>query len=389
VVPQPRETLTGALRFLERPTNDLLLSSLDELRRWSWDADRQTPFTGLLLAAGAAVLLGARRAWRSSPALCLFALAALGLGVMELRFRDLAAWVALGPLAAALAPTGRRWRVAPVLLVCAVAAVWGGTWLARAPGFEPGVEPRLSTFPVRATALAESLRIEGPVLNSSRYGSYILWIRGDAHPPLVDERLRGDRGMLSLYARASIDPVALDSLVRVWDFACAIVEHPLRSETQLATQLGRQLDWGLFSYDDAGLLFVRRKRHRQLDSLAYRFLSPEALVMSSLLQRSLGDSGLARLLAAELERARRESPHHAHADLWLGQLSLAQGEIRRAIELLDEAERLKPDLPGLALKQGQARRQAGDLDGAKAAFQRALLEPEDSGDAQFELQNLP
>jgi hypothetical protein len=389
VVPRPIETLTGALRFLDRPSSDLLLGSLDELRRWSWDTDRWTPFTALLLAAAAANLLGGRRAWRSSPALCLFALATLALGILEARFRGLAAWVSLGPLAAALAPMGRWWRVAPSLLVGMAAAVAGGTWLARTPGFSPGTEPRLSSVPVRATALADSLGLEGPMLNSFRYGSYILWVRGDAHPPLVDERLRGRPGMLSLYARASIDPVALDSLVRVWDFAYAIVEPPPPGETRLSVQLGRQLDWGLLSYEDAGLLFVHRKRYRQLDPFAYRFLSPETPVMADLVQRSLVDPGLARLLAAELERARRESPYHAQADLWLGQLSLTHGDVRRAVALLDEAERLKPDLPGLALKQGQARRQAGDLAGARAAFRRALLEPEDAGDAQVELQSLP
>jgi hypothetical protein len=117
-------------------------------------------------------------------------------------------------------------------------------------------------------------------------------------------------------------------------------------------------------------------------------LSPDYSVMADLGKRAIADPGLGRLLEAELERARVESPAHARASMWLALLHLARSDAAAALPLLDEVELLAPATPGLALRQGLARQAVGDLAGARAAFRRALRDPDDAATAQGELERL-
>jgi Tfp pilus assembly protein PilF len=110
--------------------------------------------------------------------------------------------------------------------------------------------------------------------------------------------------------------------------------------------------------------------------------------MSELAARAIGDSATARALAAELERARAESPWHARASLWLGLLRLAEGDKAAARALLEEVDRLAPTTPGLALRLGLARESTGDRAGAKRAYRRARGEPADHTEAEQRLRGL-
>src|SRR5262249_19646898 len=159
------------------------------------------------------------------------------------RFRGLAAWLALGPLAVALDPRTRGGLSRPRLLMAGAAAVLGLGWLARAPPFEPGGTPPGRAGPVRATALPETLRAEGPGLNPFHYGGYRLWAGGESHPPLVDGRGRGSLAFRSRFARAYSDPVALDSLLSEWRFTHAILEPPISPADHLGAELGRRREW--------------------------------------------------------------------------------------------------------------------------------------------------
>ncbi|TMQ68353.1 MAG: hypothetical protein E6K78_01460 [Candidatus Eisenbacteria bacterium] len=388
LTPTPLLSLATPLRFLSGLLDDPAEGRAPDLRVWTWAEDHRDPFTALLALAFLGTLLGSHRAQRASPALAIFALIALGLGVMGVRFRALAAWACLGPLAVALSGPAAPWRRVAQGLVVVTAGAAGAAWLVVAPQFRLGVTPLPSSAPVRAVAVADSLRLSGPVLNTAPFGGYLLWARGDSHPPFVDGRGRGNPGTLSLLSRSEIDPVALDSLVRAWDFRYAIVEPPPGSATTLATLLSRELNWALIFYDDDGLLFVRRKDYPALEPLAYRFVTPDEIQMRLWTQRTLTDPGLEKLFEAELERARRESSRHARASWWLAEVALAHGDGTRAVAMLNEVERLAPETRGLALKQGMSRRLVGDLAGARAAFRRALANPDDAETAQEELQLL-
>lgn len=388
MVPLPLETLARPFRFLGDLRVDPMTSSIDELRRWTWSEDRREPFTAFIALFGIAFALGGRGPWQTSPALSFFALLGLLLGLMGVRFRGFAAWIAIAPIALALAPGGGRLMRAARLGVAAAAGIAGVTWLVTAPQFTPGVEPQWHAVPVRAVALADSLKLDGPVLNTFHYGGYMLWARGDSHPPLIDGRGRGSLEFRAQFMGASAQPYALDKLLAAWDFNYAVLQPPRDANDRLAIMLSQRLEWALVFYDDAGLLFVRRARYPQLEPRAYRFLSPDYSAMTDLGKRAIDDPGLGRLLEAELERARAESPAHARASLWLALFHLARANAAAAMPLLDEVERLAPATPGLALRQGLARQSVGDLAGARAAFRRALREPDDAATARGELERL-
>lgn len=401
VSPQPLDTLS--LRLLRDVGADPMVGTIEELRPWQWAEDRTQSFTGLVLLALAAAALGARRAWHASPPLTLAALAGLAAGLVSYRFRAIGALAALPVIAAAFSPVwplnAERTRnggsargplrhlTLPVLVLGALAGV---TWIvADAKYFPSGVTPIEDSVPVRAVALADSLGLEGPVLNTSWYGGYILWVRGGRHLPLQDTRNLGSAAFRSRLVRARLDPAALDSLLAQWRFTHAIIEPPMDPRDQLARQLFDRPEWALVFADDAGLLFVRRDLHpAAAAALGYRLMSPDYGELGTVAARAQADTALRRELTAELERARRESPWNARANLWLGLLALAGGQAREALGHFDRVEQLAPITPGLALRQGLAYESLGDADRARRACQRALRDTIDAADARAALVRL-
>ena len=191
------------------------------------------------------------------------------------------------------------------------------------------------------------------------------------------------------HTRVIIQRSALDSLLEVWDFNYLLLEPPQSSEDRLPINIARRLEWGLIFYDDAGLLYVRWNRYPTIaPARAYRYFSPDYLEMLTLSEHSLTDPGLRQRLEAELLRARAESPAHSRASLWLGLLALGRGDAKTAVRYLDEAERIAPAMPGLALRQGMAREGLGDRKGAIEAYRRALREEEDHTLAQASIRSL-
>jgi tetratricopeptide (TPR) repeat protein len=373
VVPRPLETLARPGRFLGDMGVNPLTGFITELRPWSWAQDRAEPFTiwiGLWLVA---LLVGAQRMWKTSPGLTVIALSTFALGCLGAGLRAIAVWTGLAPLAIALAPRGAipvRWGLAAT---SAGAGLLGLFWLIASPQFAFGFHPQLRSVPVRAAALADSLRLEGPVFNSFRQGGYLLWARGDHHPPLIDERGRSSLEFRDLYSRAHSEPVALDSLIRLFDFGYLLIEAPRSTDAPLVRELSRRLEWALVFYDDAGLLYVPWNRYPEIArARAYRYLSPDYFQMISLSERARADTGLATLVEGELRRACAESPYHARANIWQAFFAIARKDAKAAVAYLDEAERIDPTMPGLALRQGVAREMAGDRKGALEAYRRAL-----------------
>jgi hypothetical protein len=401
VSPQPLDTLS--LRLMRDVGADPMVGTIEELRPWGWAEDRTQPYAGLVLLGLAAAALGGRRAWRASPPLTLAALAGLAAGLISYRFRGLGALATLPVVAAAFGPawprgpkrtesgvTARdfvRHLALPVLVVTALAGV---TWIvADAKYFPPGVTPIEDSVPVRAAALADSLGLDGPVLNTPWYGGYLLWVRGERHLPLQDSRYLGSAAFRSRFIRARLDPAALDSLLTEWRFTHAILEPPMDPRDQLARQLFDRPDWALVFADDAGLLFIRRDLYpTAAATLGYRLMNPDYGELGAVAARAQADSALRRELVAELERARRESPWDARASLWLGLLALAGGQPRAALGHFDRVERLAPITPGLTLRQGLAHEGLGDADGARRAYRRALRDTTDAADARAALTRL-
>jgi hypothetical protein len=388
LTPRPFDTLT--LRGLREASADPAFSQIDELARWSMPGDLLGPYTALLVAGLLATVLGARRAWRASPPLTLAAVAALAGGFAAYRLQALAVAIAYPALAVALDPRGASRLARARLVASGLAGALGVAALVEdARFFRPGIEPEWIAVPVRAAAVADSLQLDGPMLNTSWYGPYLLWARGESHPPFVDTRMRGRPEWIARYRRARVDSDVLVSLVRDVGFTHAILEPPGRAGEDMARLLGRRPRWSLVFADDAGLLYVRDDvRQAVAAARGYRWFGADYEVMSHIAERAVTDTSVARIWLAELERARAESPWHARASLWRGLHELASGRPHDALPFLDEAERLAPILPGLALRQGLAREQSGDRAGARAAYARALHEPDDAAAARAGLERV-
>ena len=386
VVPRPLESLARPLAFLRASFDPL--GFLPELRPWSWAADRAEPFTALLALWLLALLAGGRRMWKASPALTLIALAGMALGTTQFRFRGLAAWTSFVVLAVAFAPRG-RWLLRGALLVPPVAACLAGFyWLVTLP-LPLGAHPRLESMPVGAAALAESLGLEGRMLNTAHQGGYLLWARGDETPPLIDRRGHVTPELRSLYARSLSDQFALDSLLDQSDFDYLILQPPQSTEDRMAVNISRRLEWGLIFYDDSGLLYLRWNRYPAIaSSRAYRYFTPDYIGMLTLSEQARADSGLRVRLEAELLRARAASPAHSRASMWLGLMALSRRDGPAAVRYFDETYRIAPDMPGLALRQGMAHEMIGDAKGAIAAYRRALREEEDRDLARHSIRQL-
>lgn len=388
LVPNPLLHLALPLRFLGDGLRDPVTGSVD-LRPWTLQGAKLEPFNVLLALSLVAVVVGARRIWRASPGIALLAAGLVTLTLCGFRLRELTGWVLFVPLALAFTPASgarfERLRHVPA----AFAALAGAAALALTPGFVPGIHPDLATVPVRATALADSAGFDGPVLNSLSAGGYILWTRGDRHPPLMDARGLGSFELRRLFAHSDSDPTSLDSLQEAWGLTHAILRPPIGERDRLALNLSRRIEWALVFCDDAGLLFVRYSHAPKLAyARAYRYYTPDELAMLDMIERIPRDPGLGRRLEAELLRARRESPLHGRASYWLGFMAQDRKDAPAAAHYYEEATALAPDLPGLALRMGMVYETLDQRDQAIRAYRRAAANPDDRSLARSLLKSL-
>ena len=388
LVPHPLLNLARPLRFLGDGLRDPVTGSVD-LSPWTLRSEQLGPFNILLAITLMAVLVGARRMWRASPGLTLLAGLLLTLTLCGFPLRELTAWAMFAPLAIAFTPASGAWIPQLLRVPAAIAAVAGAAFLALAPGFAPGIAPDFGAVPVRATALADSAGFDGPMLNSLSAGGYVLWVRGDRHPPLMDARGLGSLELRRLFAHADSDPAALDSLQEAWGFTHAILRAPVGEQDRLALNLSRRIEWAMVYFDDAGLLFVRYSHAPQLAyARAYRYYTPDELHMLDMIERIPRDPGLGRRLEAELERARGESPLHGRASYWLGFLAQDRKDAPAAAHYYEEAAALTPDMPGLALRMGMVYDSLGDREKAMGAYRRASADPGDRAIARSLLHGL-
>ena len=382
LTPTPLLGLATPLHFLEPYHLDSLAAPLDWLHRWSWSRDASDPFTALAAVWLLGWAVAGLRLWRAVPALALVSALTMALGFYSAQFRDLAAWTAWPTMALAFSGGGpgllSRLRAGLGVL----AGLVGLLWLLPSARFPLGIHPLTSSLPVRAVALADSARIEGLVMNVPESGGYILAVRGAAHLPLIDPRLRGADRFHEQILEAQVAPLGLENFLDAWPVSHAIVPFSRGPDDRLAANFSERLEWALVSYDDGGCLFVRWNQQPVLARRAYRYLTPSALRMSEMMVASVRDTGLARRLESELLRARASSPLHARASIWLGELALARGRPPDALRFLEEAERIAPDTPRLAIALGRTYERLGDHAKARAAFTRALHQPNEAEEAR-------
>jgi hypothetical protein len=387
ISPQPLESLSLPFRLFREAGGDPFIASITELAGYSWSQHGGDPFTVLWMLAAVAALLGAKRAWRASPPLVVAALASIAIALLAYRFRALSAFLCFPVIAVALSQAVGGWRRWVHIVAILAACVAGVAMLVRDPRGERGIDPVMKLYPVRATAMADTLDLDGPVLNSWHYGGYILWVRGDEHPPLADGRHLGSWEFRSRYARSHGYAAALDSLIAEWEFTHAIVERSQTASDRLPDLLFQHPRYALVFHDDSGLLYVDRERYPAIaDRLGYRFFAPENEAFARVIFEAFNDSSYMATVEAEVERARRESPGHVRATMWLGLIRSMQQRYREAIELLEETERLAPDTDGLAFRLGFAYESTGDLTRAKRYYRRALDDPDDAAMARQRLE---
>ena len=377
IVPSPLLNLSRPLRFLGDALRDPITGDV-RLEAWTLQGQHLDSFNVLLAVAVIALVAGLPRIWRASPPLLLLTAALLVLTLMGLPLRPALAWVAFAPLGMACMPLAAGWPQRLRMAPAALAGIAGFGFLVFAPQAAPGIGHDPASVPERSTALADSARLEGPMLNSLAAGGYVRWIRGDRHPPLLDSRGLGSFELRRLLALADSDPVALDSLQEAWGFTHAILRPPVNERDRLALNLSRRTEWAMVQADDGGMLFVRYRYYPGMAyARAYRYFTPDNLAMLDMMERGRRDSGLVVRLEQELERARRESPRHARASYWLGELAQIRGEQSVALRHFEEAARLDPALPGLAMKMGLLYESVGDQARARRAYRLAARDPSD------------
>jgi len=388
LVLNPILNLSRPLQFMGNALRDPV-TGLVAVRPWTLQGQTFDSFNALLAALAIGLALGGARVWRACPALLALTAGVVTLTLAGLPLRELLAWVAFVPLAIAFSTDTPSLMRRLKLAAAALAGAAGVAFLVLTPGFTPGFGPAPAAMPVRPTALADSVGLDGPVLNSMAAGGYIRWIRGDQHPPLLDSRGLGSRELRRLFVLADSDPVALDSLQEAWQFTHAILRSPIDERDRLALNLSRRTEWALVRYDDSGMLFVRYAHYPELAyARAYRYFTPDNLQMLDMMERGRRDPGLLDRLEQELERARRESPLHARASYWLGSIAQIRRDYVAAARHFEEAARIDPLLPGLGTKMGLLYEGLGERDKARKAYRNAMRRPEDRSFARDLLRDL-
>lgn len=283
------------------------------------------------IAAGAALLLGARQAARRTAgtlprlALLLFITALAGTSVRQVGF-----FFAVLPMALEIPPAMPRGVRAPRWLAgagCAAAAIW--MLLAPPAGAGVGVGLQPDRFPEKAADFIAASLPEARLYNDTAFGGYLIHRgypqrrvfidgRNEVHAPLIreiSESLDDGRRWQALLSRYEVDA----AIVSYRDEAIAS-----RDAVTGAASLGswsslhfpRPL-WALVYWDDVAMVFVRRDgpHGRIAESLEYRHIQPELLRLrrgdlppgasiddlQAEIQRKLTgdpDCGLARALSA-------------------------------------------------------------------------------------------
>jgi hypothetical protein len=131
-----------------------------------------------------------------------------------------------------------------------------------------GVAPE--RFPVQAVARLRETGLPGNIYNPDQFGGYLIWSFYPERRTLTDGRNELHRTFIPEYARARRDQRAWTALLAKYRIDLAVEEYraPLEVRehgTGKITMMAASLaywprdDWALLAFDDAGMVFARRK----------------------------------------------------------------------------------------------------------------------------------
>jgi len=285
--------------------------------------------------------------------------------------RDLDAWIA--------ARRWPRWSAPPaaraILSSAACVLIAAPEWLRPDSPLRPGIGVDLTRYPVSACDFMAAHDIRGRGFNQFRTGGYLLWrfwpererlpfvtIHPEGSPPEIR----------ALYAAVFTDPARWPDLDGLYRFDYALLDRRQYGADRLYDHLDADSAWALVFADDAALLYLRRNGALAgaAESLAYRAVPGGRDAIATMRAAWAGDTALAALARADLERQVGESPQCAGALSLLADLALAQGRPSDARALLERALGIEPTLAHAHERLGLVAIFSGDAAGAIREFER-------------------
>jgi hypothetical protein len=266
----------------------------------------------------------------------------------------------------------RAERLAPcaALVFCAGMLVWQGWrivterfWIDQGDTNQFGVGLAEHRFPIRATEFLRGASVAGPLFNSVRSGSYLLWA---GFPVYIDPRMDlYETGILGEYRDAIASPERMRQVVEARDIRVLFLDA---DQTPLIQALARDRNWRCVYADEVAVLFFAVGAAPDI---------PAIVADAQWLARTRDSLGSAAPYASlgPLDRVANPLPF-----VWLARIALILRGDAAARELFEEAERAWPDALGANdwIRLSIARRGSGDVaGGADAAARAAQLAPED------------
>ena len=234
------------------------------------------------------------------------------------------------------------------------------------------IEPRV--VPVRACDFMEAHGVHGRGFNQYAAGGYLVYRfwPDRSRLPFMDIHQSGTREDRELYAIAQVDSDAWHALDAKYRFDYALVyTHQYPNDRLIEFLDADRATWALVFTDDAAALFLRRAG--PLGALAARFeyrRLPAGVVPLRVLDECRADSLARHALAAELERAIRESAWNGRAGLLLAPLWMIDGRLDDAHRLMDRVIRENPLLFEAHASRGEIELEQGQAEAALADFER-------------------
>ncbi len=153
----------------------------------------------------------------------------------------------------------------PVATIAAAAAVVLAILVAD---HRLGIAPE--RFPVRAVARLQAAGLPGNIYNPDQFGGFLIWSFYPERRVLTDGRNELHRAFIPEYARARSDQRAWKALLAKYRIDLAVDEYrpplPVRdavtgAQKTMPASLAYwpQADWALIAFDQAGMVFARRK----------------------------------------------------------------------------------------------------------------------------------
>jgi hypothetical protein len=348
-------TLWQPIRYYLDSRHQALLQMIMELRPIVWQAHVLDGLpVWMLLAAGLCVLRIVRRRGDLVDSLvyALFFASALNsqrfLGFLTVAAapifaRDVAELVHGIPVPVALRPAWPRVACAALVLVLGAAPQ-----LTVEP-WRPGFGIAWKTLPVRACDWIERHDIRGRSFSAFHHSGYMLWRFWPQRDrlPFMDIHQTGTPADRELYGACWSSEAAWRTLDSKYRFDYVLLPRTPLAGQDLLDRMDADSAWSLVFVDDVAALYLRREgRFARLAAREmYRIVPAGGRAVPRMAAASTqGPDGRQRL-RSELERQARESEWASRAYAYLATLDLLEKRWAEALEHLERALAIEPDVP--------------------------------------------